>query len=451
MKKFIALATTAIMMLSLAACAKEAPTADADATTGVAGTTTAQSADQSEAQAQPVTLKVFTNLPDRAAGQGLVEQTIFDAYMDENPNVVIEVEALNDEAYKTKFKAYAAGSQMPDLVSVWGQPGFIDEVIAADLLAELNPEDYADYGFVSGSLDGFSADGKLYGLARNTDVMGFYYNAAIFEANGWEVPTTYTDLLALADKANAIGISPVAMDGSDKWPLYIYITDLMQQIDGSGVMAKTHDAIANADFSDPTFLQAADILRQSVEAGLFQQGFETSDYGTAKNLFANGQAAMFYMGSWEMSMASSEDIPAEVRDNIRAFKMPVVEGGKGSETTIAAWNGGGYSVTANSAQKEEAIKLLNYMFKPENWTRIAWENGVCMSAQNFSDYVTGNETALQQQFIDMVSSSTNFSGTPIGDMGTALFKTTCQDVTQELSIGTKSSQEYLDALAAGTK
>ena len=52
-----------------------------------------------------VTLKVFSNLPDRKNGQGLVEQMIIDDYMEENPNVDIEVEALDEEAYKTKFKA----------------------------------------------------------------------------------------------------------------------------------------------------------------------------------------------------------------------------------------------------------------------------------------------------------------------------------------------------------
>jgi raffinose/stachyose/melibiose transport system substrate-binding protein len=225
----------------------------------------------------------------------------------------------------------------------------------------------------------------------------------------------------------------------------------MQKIDGSGVMQKTHDAIANADFSDPTFKQAADLLMQSAEKGLFQTGFETTDYGTAQNLFTNGQSAMYYMGSWDMSMATNQDIPAEVRDNIRVFTMPVVDGAKGQSTDIAAWNGGGHSVTANGAQKEEAIKLLNYMYKPEGWTRIAWENGVCMSAQDFSQFATGNETEPQKQFTEVVKNATNLSGTPLGDMGTSEFKTVCQDITQEVSIGNITSDEYLAGLAGVSK
>jgi len=447
-KKLLALVMAIAMVASLTACGKKAtPTPSGTDDT----TTPAVTAAPTTAAAQPVTIKVFTNLPDRKSGQGLVEQTIFDSYMGENKNITIEVEALDDEAYKTKFKAYASGNQMPDLVSVWGQPGFIDEVMNAGLLAELNTADYADYGFINGSLDGFSKDGKLYGLARNTDVMGFYYNSKMFTDNGWTVPTTYNDLLALADTINAAGIIPVSMDGGDKWPLYIYITDLMQKIDGTGVMQKTHDAIANKDFSDPTFKQAAELLKAAADKKLFQTGFETTDYGTAKNLFTNGQSAMFYMGSWEMSMATSQDIPAEVRDNIKVFTMPTAEGAKGTATDIAAWNGGGYSVTESGAQKAEAIKLLNYMFQPDQWTKLAWENGVCMSAQDFSQFATGSETEVQKEFTDYVKKATNLSGTPIGDMGSSEFKTATQDLTQELSIGTISTDDYLKGLADASK
>ncbi len=451
-RKLLSLMLVLAMIVSMAACKKSDTKSDNGGdTNGTTPTKAATDNSGTDNSAQPITIKVFSNLPDRTSGQGLVEQTIFDSYMKENTNVKIEVEALDDEAYKTKFKAYAAGNQMPDLVSVWGQPGFIDEVMNAGLLAELNPADYADYGFINGSLDGFSKDGKLYGLARNTDVMGFYYNAKMFEDNGWKVPTTYDELLALADQIKAKGIIPVSMDGGDKWPLYIYITDLMQKIDGSGVMAKTHDAIAKADFSDPTFKQAADILADSAKKGLFQTGFETTDYGTAQNLFTNAQAAMYYMGSWNMSMATNQDITANVRDNIRVFTMPTVTGGKGTASDIAAWNGGGYSVTSNGAQKDAAIKLLNYMFKPDQWTKIAWENGVCMSAQDFSQFATGKETEVQKQFTDVVKNATNLSGTPLGDMGTSEFKTASQDLTQELSIGNRSSDDYVKGLADACK
>ena len=395
----------------------------------------------------PVTIRVFTNLPDRTTGQGLVEQIIFDQYMTENPHITIEVEALHDEAYKTKFKAYASGTEMPDLVSVWGQPGFISEVIEAGLLAELDEAAYADYGFIEGSLTGFKGkDGKLFGLPRNTDVMGIYYNKALFDANGWTVPTTFAELVELCKAVRAVGLEPISVDGADKWPVGLFYHNMLMKQFGTNLVDIYANAIENKAFAqDPTFLDMAK-LYQANAADLFQVGFETQDYGTSMNLFTNGMSAMYFMGSWEMSLANNENIAPEVRDNIRVFTMPVIDGGKGAATDIAAWNGGGHSVTASGAQKEEAIKLLNFMYLPDNWTRLAWENNVCMSAQDFAKYQTGSETPVQLEFIDYVQNSTNLSGTPLCDSGNAEFKTRGEDASQELSASMITPEEFISKL-----
>lgn len=454
-KKLLSVLLATAMVVSMTACSSSTgKTTESESTDSATTSTTTETADATaetaDATVDDVTIRVFSNLADRTTGQGFVEQTLFDNYMAENPNITIQVETLDDEAYKTKFKAYASGSDMPDLVNAWGQPSFLNEIIDAGLLAELNIEDYADYGFINGSLDGFSKDGKLYGLARNTDVMGFYYNKAIFEKNGWSVPTTYDELIELTGKMKEAGLIPCSMDGSDKWPLSIYLNDLMQKIDPAS-KAQILTSIEKGDFSSPVYTQACELLQKAVDAGMFQSGFETTDYGTAKNLFTNSQAAMFYMGSWEMSMASDEAVAQEVRDNIGVFMMPTVDGGKGNVTDIAAWNGGGYAVTANSAVKEEAIKLLNYMFLPENWSKLCWENGICMSAQDYSAYLTGDETPVQLEFTDIVSKATNVTGVTFNDLSSSEFKTISEDLSQELAIKSVTIDEFIKQLEAACK
>lgn len=397
-----------------------------------------------------VTLKVFSNLPDRKNGQGLVEQKIIDEYMKENKNVKIEVEALDEEAYKTKFKAYAMEG-MPDVVSIWGQPSFLDEVLDAGVLAELNEADYADYGFISGSLDGFKKDGKLYGLPRNTDVAGFYYNQKIFKDNGWEVPSTYDELLELSKKMNDAGIIPLAMDGGDGWPMAVYLSDILFKLTGEDYADIVSNAVQTCDFSDESIKKATEILKETADAKLFQNGYDSQDYGTAMNLFTNGQAAMFYMGSWEASMALNKDIPEEIRKNIRVFTMPVIDGGKGTATDIAAWNGGGYAVSANSEVKDEAIKFLNYMYQPDKLSKYGWENGVGMSAQDQTAYMTGKETELQMQFVDAVNNATMVSGTPVNDCGPSAFKTSIESEIQSVSNGTIKVDEFLSKIGDACK
>lgn len=363
---------------------------------------------QEAGSGEAVTIKVFSNLPDRKNGQGLVEQMIIDEYMAANPNVTIEVEALDEEAYKTKFKAYAMDG-MPDVVSIWGQPSFLDEVLDAGVLAELNEADYADYGFIAGSLEGFKKDDKLYGLPRNTDIMLIYYNQKMFDDNGWKVPVTYDELKKLCADIKAAGITPIAMDGGDGWPMACFLTDIFVKVAGTDYADIVRNAVAAGDFSAPEMKEATQILVDSVAAGMFQVGYDSQDYGTTMNLFTNGQAAMYCMGSWDCSMALNEDIAPEIRDNIRAFTMPVVDGGKGGANDIAAWNGGGYAVSADSTVKEEAIKFLNYMYQPDKLSKYGWENGVGMSAQDQTAYLTGNETELQKQVMDILKNADSVS------------------------------------------
>ena len=402
---------------------------------------------EAESTGEAVTIKLFSNLPDRKNGQGLVEQMIIDEYMAANPNITIEVEALDEEAYKTKFKAYAMDG-MPDVVSIWGQPSFLDEVLDAGVLAELNEADYADYGFIAGSLEGFKKDGKLYGLPRNTDIQIIYYNQKMFDDNGWSVPATYDELMAVCADIKAAGITPIAMDGGDGWPMACFLTDILVKVAGTDYADIVRNAIATGDFTAPEIKEATQILVDSAAAGMFQVGYDSQDYGTAMNLFTNGQAAMFCMGSWECSMALNEDIQADIRDNIRAFTLPTVDGGKGGANDIAAWNGGGYAVSANSAVKDEAIKFLNYMYQPDKLSKYGWENGVGMSAQDQTAYLTGDETDLQKQVMDILKNATSVSGTPINDCGPSAFKTSIESEIQGVSNGSTTVEDFLAAIGA---
>ena len=268
----------------------------------------AASADDAD-EAGEVTIKLFSNLPDRKNGQGLVEQTIIDEYMAANANVTIEVEALDEEAYKTKFKAYA-------------------------------------------------------------------------------------------------------MDGMPDAETACFLTDILVQVAGINYADIVSNAVATGDFSAPEIKQATQILVNSADAGMFQIGYDSQDYGTTMNLFTNGQAAMYCMGSWDCSMALNEDIAPEIRENIRAFTMPVVEGGKGGANDIAAWNGGGYAVSADSKVRDEAVKFLNYMYQPDKLSKYGWENGVGLSAQDQTPYLTGSETELQKQVMEILRNASSISGVP---------------------------------------
>ena len=74
-----------------------------------------------------------------------------------------------------------------------------------------------------------------------------------------------------------------------------------------------------------------------------------------------------------------------------------------------------------------------------------------MSAQDQSEYMTGEETELQMQIVDAVNQATSVSGTPINDCGPSAFKTSIESEIQSVSNGSVSAEDFLAAIGAACK
>ncbi|PDO09927.1 MAG: hypothetical protein BLM47_09780 [Candidatus Reconcilbacillus cellulovorans] len=446
MKRAWLLALGATLVASLAACGgKSANTGSSQPSPQNSSSPAAEASAQP--QGEPVKLKLFTALPDRSAGMGKIEQSIIDAYMKEHPNVKIEVEALQDEAYKNKIKVYASTSSLPDIIQSWGQPSFIAPLIDNGLLEPLNPDDFKDYQFVSGSFDGFSKDGKLYGLPRNSDFFVLYYNKKIFADNGLTPPKTQSELLDVVKKLRAKNIQPVAINGMDGWSLPIWFEYVAQR--ASGDFNKMDEAMARkASFKDPVFLEAAKYMKSFADAKGFADGFLTADYGAARNLFGQEKAAMYMMGSWEVGLGTDPNFSESFRQNVSAMPYPASDDGKGTVQDVAAWYGGGYSVSAKSANKQAAIEFLKYFFKPENWAKQLWQSGNGFPAQKYDAFLTGKETEVQKQLTNIFSSMKSSSNTPVLDTSTPQFKDDIMKLHQKLLSGGLTPEQFVEQLDA---
>ena len=70
----------------------------------------------------------------------------------------------------------------------------------ADNVDEFFGEDWKSYGTV---------DGKFYAAPLGANVKSFvWYSPKMFEKNGWEIPATWDDMIALSDTIAATGIKP---------------------------------------------------------------------------------------------------------------------------------------------------------------------------------------------------------------------------------------------------
>ncbi len=446
--------TLALTAVTISACggnngndkASSAPPAsDAASPSAKASDAPSPSADPSPS-AEPYTLTFFTNNSDRTVGQGLMEQQLIDQYVKENPNVTIKVETLSpDPQFQDKIKVYNASNSLPDIFTAWGNTNFLTPLINSGALAEIDRSTLGEHGFIDAALDGFSKDGKLYGIPRNSDFFAIYYNKKIFADNGIEVPTTEADLFAAFDKLKAKNIVPIAMDGRDQWVSGLWLDNMIQRASG------TYDTSKNAmdrtgSFKDPAVVKAAATMQKWIDAGAFGKGFLNQDYGAARNMFGQGKAAMYMMGEWEMGMASDENFPQEVRDNIGAFPFPTIDGGQGKTTDITAWFGGGYAVANNSKHKAEAIAFLTWMFKPENWAKGVWQGGITFPGQKYDQFMTGSETSVQKDLSAIFNSATSYSGTVAQDKFTADTQKTFYDAISQLELKKTTPENFANTI-----
>ncbi|NRF93768.1 extracellular solute-binding protein [Paenibacillus frigoriresistens] len=415
--------------------------------TSAAPSTTAPSPSAKSTVASNVTLRFFSNLPDRKTGQGLAEQMVIDNYMKENPNVKVEVEALAEEPFKNKLKAYMASSEPID-VSMVHFGAELSSLVSAGWVEELNPKDYegATYNFLPGVFKGFTFNDKLYGLPRNSDYEVIYYNKALFEQNSIKIPTTFDELLSASKAFRAKNIEPIAMNGKDLWNLAVLYQNIAQRISGDqiSILNATEGKKKYAD--DANLLEAAKTLKKMSDEKVFNTAYMTMDYGASQNLFTQGKAAMWYMGSWEAGMASNDKLSEEFRKNLGVMKFPVISGGKGKESDLIAWNGGGYSLIKASKHKEEAKKFFNYMMSAKQWAKIAWDTGAAVPAQKYE--LTGKETDVQKQLTEILLTATSTSGMTFNDASSAAFKDAAQNAIGKLVAGNAKPEDFIADLQA---
>ncbi|WP_243074414.1 ABC transporter substrate-binding protein [Microbacterium sp. SS28] len=251
---------------------------------------------------------------------------------DENEALPLEVSSIPQAELDAQIQLLATQDGLPPMFSAGGNPAegakLADNGYLVDFdkaLTELGVRDKVAEGAVS-------TIKKLYGgeftfLPYQYNIEGIFYNKAIFEENGWEVPETWDDLLTVAGEAKAAGLTPFAASGEQGWPLTRLVSGYLFRTLGADALEKVRDG--DAKLTDPEYVAAAQAIADLGAQGYFGDNVASLDYDAASNEFLTGKAAMIYMGSWLLGNINGDGNQIGA-DNVGFFKYPAVEGGKGS-------------------------------------------------------------------------------------------------------------------------
>ena len=397
--------------------------------------------------AQGITLKMGDNLSDRTTTWGAVVEQINAEFKKANPGVEIVTESYPDQPYQQKIKIYATAKQLPDVFKYWSFSTLLKPLVDGGFVMSLNKADFAKFGYVPGSLESNMYGGKLYGIPVSADMWVIYYNKKLFKDAGVNtIPTTIEDLMALAPKFKTQGIIPMVTDGKDAWPLSLTYDLFIERVNGD--FSRTQAALdRKAKFTDADFVEGARQYLKFVQSGLFQEDLMVSDYGASRNLFGQGKAAMYLMGSWEMGLAADTNFSDEFRANVDVFKFPVLKNGKGKVDDLEAWYGGNYVISAASKYKDLDLKYLKYY--AERFPGLAWETQATFPAQKVAP--RPSDSPVAKQLLKILADAKKTSGTGTLDLSTPQFKEDHQNFIRELSSGLVTPEEFCKKLDASAE
>ncbi|WP_163581451.1 ABC transporter substrate-binding protein [Gracilibacillus saliphilus] len=278
------------------------------------------------------------------------EAKLLSDYDAERPDTDLQIETIEQNNILQQISLLAASNDLPELFKYESNQlgDLIDNgsvLNVEEAFNELGIEDQLNPAAVD-LLKQLSGDRGLYALPVELNIEGFWYNKEIFDEQGLEVPETWDELLAASETLLAAGVQPFAVAGKERWPITRLINGYIIRYYGANAM----EDVSNGDLSitDEGFVEAVTTIQDMGQAGYFGQGVNTIDGDTALDTFLQGQAAIYYSGSWDVANFNNEERNQIGIDNIGLFNVPLVEGGEGK---LSDWSMNAGLTLSISAEK----------------------------------------------------------------------------------------------------
>ena len=199
---------------------------------------------------------------------------IIDGFNESNEyGVKVEIQNVTNSDYKTKLTTMMASDSETDIIFTW-ELGYLENFVNGDKIVSL--QKYLDEdeewknSFNGGILDPLTYDGEVYAIPTQQSTAIMYYNKAIFDKYGLEVPTTYDEYVQVCDTLKENGVTPVALASTadDAWLVSQYIQQLSDGIKGEDLFNSIKGGTGK--WNDEGMVEAGKLFQEEVNKGYFE-------------------------------------------------------------------------------------------------------------------------------------------------------------------------------------
>ncbi|MDD3795759.1 MAG: ABC transporter substrate-binding protein [Lachnospiraceae bacterium] len=303
--------------------------------------------------------------------EGKYVQEAVDEFNAAQDEIFVEAQYLPREELMKQYTIGVVSGELPDVGMVdnpdhnsYASMGVFEDI--TDLYTSSD-----DQNFLEGSIGSCYYEEKLYGVPWGNNCLGLFYNTAMLEEAGIEVPTTWSELEAACEKLTTDTCKGMAISAiGNEEGTFQYMPWLLSA--GGSVDELGSDASK----------ESMTYLYSLIEKGYISKECINWTQADAEKQFASGQAAMMINGPWQFA-GLSEDAP-DLEYGVA--KMP-----KADDGDYASILGGENLGICTGANVDAAWTFISWITSKEKSQEI------CKSIGRFSPRA---DVDAQQMFAD---------------------------------------------------
>lgn len=287
-------------------------------------------------------------------------------------DIHLTISSPNDAT--TILKTRFIREDYPDIIGIGGDVNY-SNFVDAGILMDISDYDglknvKQSYLDILEGLEFVPTEG-VFGMPYAANAAGILYNKAMFQEHGWTLPTNWNELITLCDTIKKAGILPFYFGMKDTWTCLAPWNALCVDLAPADICQQVNEG--KTTFT-AAYKEVAEKMMQLLPYG--EEGVVAYGYNDACTAFANGESAMYTIGSYAVPQILSVNPDME----IGSFVMP------GNDDSDKQYLNSGvdlqFCVTSECPNKEAAYEVLRYLQEPANvqlyiddQTSVPCENG----------------------------------------------------------------------------